>query len=150
MSKQTAVLAALHRRISDALFGIQVDFVGIDGSEAAPRRAKAEGGRILISRGEPGDPEIDLCPPTYRYSHTIPVAFIKFGQPKPVGESLLDDDLAVLATAICSDPTLGGLCDWCEVTAPFVETEANEQGAIIGQSAEFTVIASYATSNPLI
>lgn len=146
MTNRTDVLLALRDLLATALTDMQVDIIGLDGSEAAPTRPRAAG-RLMIAAGDPGEPQVDLSPLTYHYDHPIPVALILFGS--TVTEQSLATAFDRIGAAIDADRTLGGRCDWCEPTAPVTEGEASENGAVLGRSAEFFVVASYATATPL-
>ncbi|KQM92229.1 hypothetical protein ASE70_15050 [Sphingomonas sp. Leaf22] len=145
MSKRTNVLFALRDLFANALTDMQVEVIGLDGSEAAPTRPRAAG-RMLIATGDPGEPQVDLSPLAYNYDHGIPVALMLFGD---VGEDGFVETFDRISDAINGDRTLGGRCDWCEPTAPTTEGEFTENGAVVGRSAEFFVVASYVTASPL-
>lgn len=148
MSKRTDVLFALRDRFDVALDGVQVDVVGLDGLDAAPTRARGKG-RLLIATGDPGPAEVDLSPLSYHYDHEIPLVLLAFPGSESADDRLLDPMLMLMAEVIRLDPTLGGLCDWCEFVAPSTDAETATDGAVIGRSAEFAIIASYSASHPL-
>lgn len=148
MSKRVAVLTAIRDLLSTNLSSFQVEMIGLDGSEAPATRPQLEG-RLLISSGNPGDPTVDLSPLTYNYDHAIDFALIVFRKRGLADEVELQRYLTLISEIIGNDPTIGGLCDWCEFTAPTTETEATDGGKVIGRSAEFELIASYSTPHPL-
>lgn len=148
MSKRIAVLTALRDRLSLALDPLDISVLGLDGKEAAPS-APRSAGELVIASGDPGDPEVDLSPLRYHYAHTIPLALILFATDGTIDEIDFAPVLLIIAATIDADPTIGGLCDWCELTAPTTDPVTAEKGQVIGRSAEFDLIASYSTPNPL-
>lgn len=144
MSKRSDVLAALHALVAAAVAPIGAEVVGLYGSEAPPARLPA-GGRVIIASGEPGEPEVDLSPLAYHYDHRISLAALT----PEAEEAALDVLILPIADAVEADPTLGGLCSWCEFEAPETDTVATERGQVIGRGAQFAVIASYSTTHPL-
>jgi hypothetical protein len=120
---------------------------GFDGADAAGTRPPA-GGLIVIGAGDPGDAEITLSPLTYFYGHSIPVQVIA------PDEDAVDALLSAVGAAVNADRTLGGLCDWLDVTAAGTEDIASydERGNLITRPARggsFMIMASYSTSFPL-
>ncbi len=145
MSKRLAVLTATKAMIATACPG--ADVIGLDGADAAAQRIPA-GGRIIIGAGDLGDVEITLSPLTYFYDHSIPVEVLA------PDETMVDALLLAIGTAVDEDRTLGGLCDWLDVTAAGTEDIASydERGTLITRPARggsFMIMASYSTPNPL-
>lgn len=139
MSRRLDVLAALTALIATAL--PHADVLGLDDDASAPTRI-APGGRVVVRSGDPGEPEVDLCPLSYNYSHRVPVEVLA------PNEATLDVLLMAIGVAVEGDRTLGGLCDWIEPLA--VETdEIAADNAPAQRGADLTIIAQYATPNPL-
>ena len=145
MSKRLAVLTAAKALIAEAC--PDADVIGFDGTDAAAQRIPP-GGRIILGAGDLGDAEITLSPLTYFYDHGIPVEVLA------LDEMMIDALLLAIGTAIDADRTLGGLCDWLDVTAAGTEDIASydERGNLIARpdrGGSFMIMASYSTPNPL-
>lgn len=56
--------------------------------------------------------------------------------------------LRAIGAAIAADRTLGGLCDWIEAEAPATD-DAEALGAMPVRFALLTIVAAYATADPL-
>ncbi len=115
-------------------------------------RTKADeipaGGAVDISDGDPGEPEVDLSPLNYNYSHpfgllfgALPVAGLTAGQ-------ALDAMQVAVGAAVEADRTLGGLVDWLETSAPD-RGDMDIAGAESGAASEAAIIAYYSTPSPL-
>lgn len=142
MTKQFQVLLAVKALVAAALPG--ADVRGFDADAEKPGRI-GSGGCVIGHPGDPGEPEIDLSPLTYNYSHLIP---LELAAPNGEGGAALDALIATLGAAIAADPFLGGLCDYFSAEAP----DRNDQssGTITGQNwAEIGLLAEYSTTNPL-
>lgn len=145
MSKRLAVLIAAKGLIEEAC--PDADVIGLDGADAAAHRIPA-GGRVIVGAGDLGDADITLSPLTYFYDHGIPVEVLASD------EQTVDALLLAIGTAVEADRTLGGLCDWLDVTAAGTEDIASydERGNLIARPARggsFMIMASYSTPNPL-
>lgn len=114
--------------------------------------AKAErippGGLVVVRDGEPGEPETTLSPLTYHFEHRVVVEVAANEAAGTPRELVLDAMLRAIGTAIAADRTLGGLCDWIETQAPATE-DAEAQGAMPVRFALLTIVAAYATADPL-
>ena len=115
-------------------------------NEVKPRTIP-DGGYVNVDDGTPGEPEVTLNPTTYIFEHEIPVeiAAKKKGQ---TAEARLDAMLRAIGTAVAADRTLGGLCDYLQVTAPDTEPLTSE-GATVSRSAVLGIVAVYGTTDPL-
>ena len=145
MSKRFEVLLAVKALLVTALPGVDVQ--GLDGMDAAPDRI-GPNGRCTIEAGDPGRPEIDLCPPTYNYQHQIPVTIDGVAAGNQTPEQVVDAMLDLIAAAIEADRFLGGLVDYLDATAP----PANDDyvpGAPVTGGAALTIVATYSTAHPL-
>jgi hypothetical protein len=145
MSKKLDVLKAL--KLLTAVAVPKAEVVGLDGEEAAPARVPANG-RIIIRTGDPGDPEIDLSPLAYNWSHRIPIEFVAVETPTLSSEEALDDMLVRFGAAIAADRHLGGLCDWLGIAAPGSE-DIYTDGAEPPRGAELVLTANYVTDSEL-
>lgn len=148
MSKRTDVLFALVAcirgvRPSAAVFGL-------NGDEVLPSRIGAAG-RVIVRSGDPGDPEVDLCPLHYWYTHAIPIEVALLPSHPLTGEEAIAAFLTQMEAAILADPTMGGLCEYVELTAPTTyDIATNERGASgFARGADFEVMAFYGTPSPL-
>ncbi len=140
MSRSYDVRVALKALIVAA--APNADVLGIDKEAARPRRT-APGGLIILEAGDPGDPEVDLNPLTYWYTHPFPVSMTIAGS-----DGQRDELLGAIGAAIVADRTLGGLCDWLEAEAPLLE-DISGDGTPVAKGASFNVVASYHTQDPL-
>jgi hypothetical protein len=145
MSKRLAVVTAIKAMIEAALPGVEV--LGLDGKDADPATVP-ESGRVIVMTGDPGDPEIDLSPLTYNYNHPVPISLSGYATDDDDLETVIDGMMRAIGVACEQDRTLGGLCNWIEPTAPITEYDAI-QGTEVPKDADFMIVASYATSNPL-
>ncbi len=145
MSKKLDVLKALKLLIAVAV--PKAEIVGLDGEEAAPARVPANG-RIIIRTGDPGEPEIDLSPLAYNWSHRIPIEFVAIETATLTSEEALDDMLVRFGAAIADDRQLGGLCDWLGIAAPGSE-DIYTDGAEPPRGAELVLTANYVTDSEL-
>lgn len=108
----------------------------------------APGGRAILRDGDPGEAEVTMSPLQYTYTHAIP---LEIGVPVDDPETRsarLDALLVPLGAAIAADRTLGGLCDWLDVSAPATD-DAEAFGFDPLRWADFSVIATYTSSSPL-
>ncbi len=145
MSKRLEVLVAVKAMLTTALPGVDVQ--GLDGADAAPERIGGNG-RAYIEAGDPGRPEIDLCPVTYYYQHQIPITLDAPARGNLSAEQAVDAMTDQIAAAIVSDRFLGGLVDYLDASAPPANDDYTAGSAIIG-SASVVITASYSTPHPL-
>ena len=141
-SKREAVLAAVRTLIAGAL----------PAAEVKRNLAKAEristGGLVVVRDGEPGEPEVTLSPLTYHFEHRIVVEVAANEVAGTPREQALDAMLRTIGVAVAANRTLGGLCDWVEAEAPATD-DAEALGAIPVRFALLSIVASYATTDPL-
>jgi len=145
MTKSLDVALAVKALFTSALPG--VDMRGIDGEDAAPDRIGSNG-LVTVEFGDPGKPEIDLCPVTYNYQHQIPVTVEAAPTDAMTAIQVVDAILDLMSAAIEGDRFLGGLVDYLDASAPpsnddYVESSVTTSGAAI------VVIATYSSSHPL-
>ena len=131
------ILAALHARLSalaaKALRG-----------DVLPERVPADG-LLILRDGEPGEPEVTLSPPAYHYEHRAEIEAVVQGDDR---DELFDNLCASVGTALATDRTLGGLCDWVEAEAPR-PVDLPVEGAASLKAAVILVVLHYSTADPL-
>lgn len=142
MTKQMQVLLAIKALVAAALPG--ADLRGFDKDADKPTRFGPQG-CVIGHPGDQGDPDVDLSPLTYNWSHRIPLEVIG---PNGRGGADLDPLLGVLADAIAADPTLGGLCDWFGIAASDFNDRSTEAVASTNW-ATIPLVAEYSTNNAL-
>ena len=132
------ILAALHARLQTlAAPSLRGDVL--------PERIP-ETGLIILRDGKPGEPEVTLSPLTYFYEHRAELeVVIQAGTGR---DALFDALTASIGTALASDRTLGGLCDWVEAEAP-EPIDLPIEGAAALKAAVIIVVLHYATPDPL-
>lgn len=106
-----------------------------------PTRVGADG-KVIVRDGDPGDPEECFSPQAFTYRHTIPIEVFA-----PEGAEdrflALDEMMAALDAALALDRSLGGLCDWSEISAPAPDDVGSAASqpvrvAILTLTAEYT------------
>jgi hypothetical protein len=141
-TKQLQVLQAVKALVSQALPGATI--VGFDQDADKPTRI-GPNGCAVGHPGEPGEPDVDLSPLAYNYSHRIPVEIIG---PDGKGGSDLDVLLGAVADGAAADPFLGGLCDWFGVGTPDFNDRSSD-GVASTNWATLWLVAEYSTDNAL-
>ena len=141
-SKRETVLGAIKSLVSGALPGAEVKR-----NLAKPERIPP-GGLVVIRDGDPGEPDVTLSPVSYLYTHRIPVEIAAFESATLTREQVVDDMLAAIGAAIIANRRLGGLVDWIEAEAPASE-DIETTGSPAGRFADFVIVATYATADPL-
>ena len=106
------------------------------------------GGLLVLRDGDPGTPDVTLSPLQYHFEHRAEVEVIVQGKTPADRDAAFDVLLAKLATAIITDRTLGGLCDWAEAEAP-QPVDLPVEGAEALKAAIVPVILTYTTAAPL-
>ena len=121
-------------------------------ADVARNRAKPQSvdgnGTVIVRDGDPGDPEIDLSPLAYNYSHRIPLDLAIYGTADETAEARLDTLKTALAGAVMADRTLGGRCQFLDLQ-PGETGDLDAPGAVTGRWAEVVVVADYVTASPL-
>lgn len=145
MSRRLDVLKAIKDMIAEAL--PNADVIGLDNDDAIPTRP-TPGGRVIVRSGDPGEPEIDLCPLTYNFEHEIPLELTGWRDGGKTSEVVLDVMMMAIGEAIEEDRTLGGLCTWMEARSPLTD-DVFLEGAAPEDRADLVIVATYATTNPL-
>jgi len=132
------ILAALHARL-------QTLAAPVLRGEVLPERIPPSG-LIILRDGKPGEPEVTLSPLSYFYEHRAELeVVIQAGTGR---DALFDALTASIGTALASDRTLGGLCDWVEAEAP-EPVDLPIEGAAALKAAVIIVVLHYATTDPL-
>lgn len=124
------------------------DVVGLTAADAKPDRI-APGGRAVVYAGDPGEPEVDLSPLTYHYSHAFPVELSAYdGADGASADAALNAMMTAIGGAVIANRTLGGLCSFLEARAPEFD-DLDHPGARPARTAEIEIVADYATSRPI-
>lgn len=131
------ILAELHTRLS-ALPAIALR------SDVLPERVPTKG-LLILRDGEPGDPAVTLSPIAYHYQHRAEIEAVVQGANR---HATFDALCASIGTAIATDRTLGGFCDWVETEAPR-SVDLPVEGASCLKAAVIPVILHYTTADPL-
>ena len=138
MSARETILSALHTRLSMLPTG------ALRG-DVLPERVPAQG-LLMLRDGEPGEPEVTLSPLRYHYQHRAEIEAVVQGANDR--DATFDALIASIGTALSTDRTLGGLCDWIEPEAP-QPVDLPVEGAASLKAAVIPVILSYSTADPL-
>lgn len=139
MSRREQVLDAVKALVSTALPNADVKR-NLDRPASIP-----PGGMVVIRDGDPGEPETVLGPPLYSYEHKIELEIA--GWPNG-GSAAVDEMMTAIGAAVAANRTLGGLCDWLEPIAPFVDS-SEQRGAPTVPWADAGLLAVYTTPSPL-
>lgn len=132
------VLAALHALLQSLAAPTLRD-------EVLPERIPAAG-LIILRDGQPGEPEVTLSPLRYHYQHRAELEVVVLAGTRRV--SAFDDLLSAIGTALETDRTLSGLCDWVEAEAP-AAVDLPVEGAAALKAAVITVVLHYTITGPL-
>ena len=131
------ILAALHARL------LELPATALRG-DVLPERVP-DAGLLILRDGEPGEPEVTLSPLAYHYQHRAEIEAVVQGPDRDV---LFDMLTAIIGTALATDRTLGGLCDWVEAEAP-QPVDMPVEGAASLKAAVIPVVLHYSTADPL-
>ena len=105
-------------------------------------------GYVNVDDGDPGEPEVTLNPTTWIYEHELPVEVAANATKTVKAEARLDAMLQAIGAAVAADRTLGGLCDYLQVSAASTEGLTAE-GAPVSRLAVVAITAVYGTTDPL-
>ena len=133
-----AILAALYTRLQPLAAQTLRD-------EVLPERIPATG-LIILRDGQPGEPEVTLSPLRYHYQHRAELEVVV--QASNGRATAFDSLIDAIGTALETDRTLGGLCDWVEPEAP-ASVDLPIEGAAALKAAVITVVLHYTTTGPL-
>ncbi|MBP1806463.1 acyl-CoA transferase [Rubellimicrobium aerolatum] len=104
-------------------------------------------GLIILREGDPGTPDVTLCPLTYHYEHEAQAEiFTDVGADR---HFVFDALKLALGQALGADRTLGGLCDWLEAGAPQIEDLPVTEGGAPLKAAVVPIRLHFATPDPL-
>lgn len=131
------ILTALHARLS------ALPATALRG-EVLPERMPTAG-LLILRDGEPGEPEVTLSPLRYHYQHRAEIEAVVQGA---VRDTAFDTLTASIGTALATDRTLGGLCDWVEAEAPR-PVDLPVEGAASLKAAVILVVLHYSMADPL-
>lgn len=147
MSKRLDVMTALAALLKAA--APQCDHHALADDADRPKRIGPHG-TIVLRDGDPGEPEIDLCPPTYHFQHRFPVEISAYASSEPL-RVVLDRMAGWIAAAVQADRTLGGLCNHIDVGAlELVDLMGGAgPGSATQKGAVFEITADYSTTTPL-
>ena len=132
------VLTALHARLQTLAATVLRD-------EVLPERIPLAG-LIILRDGQPGEPEVTLSPLRYHFQHRAELEVII--QAASDRATAFDTLIAALGSALATDRTLDGLCDWVEAEAP-ASADLPIDGAVALKAAAITVVLHYTTADPL-
>lgn len=135
-SRET-ILSALHTRLSMLPTG------ALRG-DVLPERVPAQG-LLILRDGEPGEPEVTLSPLRYHYQHRAEIEAVVQGAARDIA---FDTLTVSIGTALATDRTLGGLCEWVEAEAP-QPVDLPVEGAASLKAAFIPVVLHYSTADPL-
>ena len=130
------ILAALHARLS------ALPATSLRGDVLPERIPPA--GLLILRDGEPGEPEVTLSPLRYHYQHRAEIEAVVQGADR---DAAFDTLCASIGTAITTDRTLGGLCDWVEAEAPR-PVDLPVEGAASLKAGIVPIILHYASRDP--
>lgn len=142
-SKSEQVLKALFA----ALQAAAPAGVTVHRNQGIPTRIPVEG-YFCLRDGDPGEPEVLLCPPAYIYEHFAEVDVLVELEPAAARDALFDALKQAVGAATVADRSLGGLCDYVLGDAPS-PLELPIEGAENIKAATIGVILTYETSDPL-
>lgn len=141
MSRREAILSTLIERLRTLLSAT------VRRNETLPEKVPAAG-LVILRDGEPGEPDVTLNPRTWFYSHRIEIEAYVTRTADGGGEVALDDLLGDIGRALAADPSMGGLAENLDTSAPEVSALAIEGAAPI-LSARLTITIEYLVSDPL-
>lgn len=145
MSKRLDVLRAVKALVQAALPGAAV--LGVEDDGDVPEQIPANG-RVVIRAGDPGQPEIDLSPRAYIYTHEIPLEIGAYASSTQTREQVIDTMLGHIGAAILANRTLGGLVTDLDAYAPETD-DIFIAGATPAREALPKLVAEYSTNSPL-
>jgi hypothetical protein len=136
-TKRETILSALHALLATLPATVLR-------GEVLPERVPAAG-LLVLRDGEPGEPEVTLSPLAYHYQHRAEIEAVVQGADR---DAAFDTLVAGVGSALATDRTLGGLCDWVEAEAPR-PIDLAVDGAATLKAAVIPVVLHYASDDPL-
>ncbi|MBA4092258.1 MAG: hypothetical protein C0494_16935 [Sphingobium sp.] len=135
-----AVLALVQRALQGhAVIGLE------DGAERPRRTHELE--TATVRDGELDEPDVDLSPPTWHWTHRVPIELRAFKQTRSL-RTVLDEMAGKVGAAVAADRFLGGLVSFLDVSGLDVEP-LSSFGSRTELGASFDIIATYSTITPL-
>lgn len=141
-STSETILAALHARLVAGLPGVEVL------RNSALPEALGAAGLVILNDGDPGEPEFIMSPPMFAYEHRAEIDVIVDAADAAARDTAFDALKLAIGTAIRTDRTLGGRCDYVMAEAPAPQ-ELPVEGASGLKAATIGVILSYVAPDPL-
>jgi len=112
-----------------------------------PERIPSDGIAILRD-GDPGRPEVLLSPATYIYEHRAELDLLIVAGDPTTRDAKFDLWKSAIGTALATDRTLGGLCDYVLGDAP-TPLDLMLEGADGIKSATLGIVLTYSSPDPL-
>ncbi len=109
-----------------------------------PERVPVDG-LLILSDGEPGEPEVTLSPLAYHYQHRAEIKAVLQGAHC---DADFDTLIARVGATLNADGTLGGLRDWVEAEAPR-PVDLSVEGAASLKAAVIPFVLHYSTDDQL-
>ena len=141
-SKREQVLEAVKALVVAALPNATIERNQPKPDESAP------GGAVNILDGTLELLGVDLSPVSYNYDHAIGIETVGYPSADMTNEEVLDAMMFAIGEAVDANRGLGGLVDYLRVEAPDTNN-ADLFGAPTLRFGEFSIVATYATPNPL-
>jgi len=143
-------MASRREQIVDYAFGLVA--AALPNADVKRNLAKAEriapGGSVILRDGDPGEPDVDLSPLMYNYTHRIPIELAGYASDIQTREQVLDTMLGAIGAAVAADRGFGGLANFAEVEAA-TSDDLETMGAEPGRWADTAIVVMYATPDPL-
>lgn len=135
-----AVLALVRATLPDH------EVIGLEDGAERPRRT-GDYETVILRDGQLDDPEVDLSPPTWHWTHNVPVELRAFKQTQPLRQ-VIDAMARRIGAAVAADRHLGGLVDYLDVSGLDIEP-LSSFGTRTELGATFVITATYSTNSPL-
>jgi hypothetical protein len=101
-------------------------------------------GVVIMSDGDPGEPEVILSPRCYAWEHTVPFEITAKGDNRRATVKAIID---LFPPALAADPTLGGAVDFASLETGWTADDYAMDGVETEYSAKLTVTLSYVTAS---
>ena len=106
------------------------------------------GGIAILRDGDPGRPEVLLSPATYIYEHRAEIDVVIEAAAPTTRDAAFDLWKSAIGTALATDRTLGGLCDYVLGDAP-APLDLMLEGADGMKAATVGIVLTYSSPDPL-
>lgn len=144
MSKRHDVDRAVLALVQRALLGHIV--IGMEDGAERPRRT-SDLETVTLRDGELDQPDVDLSPPTWHWTHRVPIEMRAYKQSRSL-RTVLDEMAGKVGAAVAADRFLGGRVSFLDVSGLDVEP-LSSFGSRTELGASFDIIATYSTTTPL-